>query len=262
MSTMRYSHQPFTSSKAWNLKNSPYCQNVLIQPTVGNSLKRSYQLSGLDDGDFEDIDPALILPSSKKVKYEFDDISQLKSPYPVFKTTKNTTILRAKHPLPSIRRKATWINPLPFSNVSAQRASQPFTLDAFASGAVTSSLLNVDSKPLHMRDDTVPTGWKFDIHEDTKVEEIENLLIHSATTLDISVGKVRTNAKVDRGKENVPPMDGICTVNPMSVAASTGRKNAITDRTRTPLGNLDIAEFFAGCAMDSYFIIPAEMGEE
>lgn len=90
-----------------------------------------------------------------------------------------------------------------------------------------------------------------------------NLLIHSATTLDLSDDKAGITAKADREKENVPPTDGICAVDPISTAASTGRKNCMTNRTRPPLGNLDIAEFFAeGCDMDSCFIIPAEMEEE
>ena len=216
--------------------------SVFIKSTE-NPLKRSYQSSGLDDGDFENVDPALVLSPSKKVKYGLDDISRLKSPYSVFKTTKYTTTLRVKYPLHSIRRKATWINPLPFTNVSAQRTSQPSGFDAFVSGAVTSSLLNVETKPLHVGNDTVPAGWKFDIHEDTKDEETGNLLIHSATTLDISDDEARTNVKADRGKENVPPRDGSCAVVPMSIATSTGRKIRRTDRTRTPLGDLDITEF-------------------
>ena len=97
-----------------------------------------------------------------------------------------------------IRQKAIWINPPHFSNVSALRASQPSLLDALLSDAITSSLSNVDSKPLRMRDDTVPTGWKFNIHEDTKNKETGNLLIHSATTFDMSDDKAGINAKADR----------------------------------------------------------------
>lgn len=163
----------------------------------------------------------------------------------------------------SIRRKATWIKPPHFSKVSVQGASPPSLLDAPLSGAVTSSLPNVEIKPPHMLDDTVPTGWKFDIHEDTKDEEIGNLVIHSATTRDISSDTAGINAKADRGKENILPTDGIYAVDPKNNPASTGRNNRMTNRRRTPLGDLDIAEFFAeGCDVDSCFIIPAEMGEE
>lgn len=287
--------------------NSMNCElrssSVLIQPTVGIPLKRPYQSSGLDDKDFENIDPALVLPSSKRVKYGFDHITQLHSPYSVLTATQNTTTLRKKYPLPSTRRiaqvhnpapisttpvskhaevvrvstsrlprkrsghlsvhqKTTWINPPYFSNVSAQGVSQPSLLDVFLSDAVTSSLSNLNIKPLHMRDITIPAAW-FNIHEDTKDEEMGNLLIHSATTLDISDDKAGINAKANRGMEDVLSTDSICAVYAMSTAASSGRKNLVTDRTRTSLGNLDIAEFCAeGCDVESCFILPAEMGEE
>lgn len=210
------------------------------------------------------------------MKYEFDSIIQLGSPSCVL-TTKDTTTLRAKHPLPSarrigqvhnsaevvrvptgclpakssghlsIRRKAFRINLPHISNISAQKVRQPFLMDARLSGAVISSLPNIVIKPRYMRDDTVPTGWKFNVYEDTKNEEMENLLIHSATTLDISEARAVIVANANQEKENVSKMD------------DTGRRPHKTDRTRTPLGNLDVAELFAeGCDVDSYFTIPAE----
>ncbi|MCJ1428183.1 hypothetical protein MMC29_006091 [Sticta canariensis] len=246
---------------------------------MGNSLKRSYQSSGLDDKDFESIDPAVVLPSSKRVKYGLDNITQLNSPYSVLAATHSITTLCKKYPLSAnrriaqvlnptqisttpvskraevvrvstgrlpkersshlfIRRKATGINPPRFSNVSTQGVSQPSLVDAPLSDAPN-------------------------IHEDTKDEEMGNMLVHSATTWDISDDKTGINAKANQGKENVLSTDGICAVDPMSTAASTGRKKRMTDRTRTPLGNVDAAEYFAeGCDAESCFLIPAEVGEE
>ena len=106
-----------------------------------------------------------------------------------------------------------------------------------------------------MQDDTVPTGWKFNVYEDTKNEEMENLLIHSATTLDISEARAVIFANANQEKENVSKMDDTG----RKPHKDKGRKPHKTDRTRTPLGNLDVAELFAeGCDVDSYFTIPAE----
>lgn len=150
------------------------------------NLKRSYQSSGLDDGNFKKVDPALVLPPSKRAKYEFDDVTQLKSPYSVLTATRDTATLRTKYPLLSthriaqvlngpaqtsttpvsihaevvqvstahlpkkrsghlfIRRTATWINPLHFSNINARGASKSSLLDAPFSDTLISSLANVE----------------------------------------------------------------------------------------------------------------------
>lgn len=61
-----------------------------------------------------------------------------------------------------------------------------------------------------------------------------NLLVHSANRLDISDNEIRLEAKIDRGKENVPPADAV---------AGPVAKRA-TDGLRAPLRNLDVAEFY------------------
>lgn len=61
-----------------------------------------------------------------------------------------------------------------------------------------------------------------------------NLLVHSANSLDISDNEGRLEAKLDRGKENVPPADAF---------AALVVKRA-TDGPRAPLRNLDVAEFY------------------
>ena len=88
-----------------------------------NPLKRSYQSSGLDDKDFEKIDPALVLPSPKRVKYGLDNITQLNSPYSVLTTPQNTT-LRKKYPLPSTRRIAPDLNPAQISTTAVSKHAE------------------------------------------------------------------------------------------------------------------------------------------
>jgi len=53
---------------------------------------------------------------------------------------------------------------------------------------------------------SIPKTWIFDIREDTEGEEASNLMYHYTLILDI---ESRAAAKDDRGKENVPPVDGL-----------------------------------------------------
>lgn len=69
----------------------------------------------------------------------------------------------------------------------------------------------------------------FTIHQDTAEDEMGNLLSH---WLEISDDDSHLGAKLDRGKENMPPPDAV---------AAPARK---TYGPRTPLSNLDVAEFY------------------
>ena len=97
----------------------------------------------------------------------------------------------------------------------------------------------------------------FDIREDTEEEEAKNLMNHSICTLDISSDdESRAAAKDDRGKENIPPVDGFVY---SSATVTSSRADMMTDEPRTPLGALDTKDFYAeGCDASSYIIIPAE----
>lgn len=103
-------------------------------------------------------------------------------------------------------------------------------------------------------------GWNFIIHEDSETEEAGNMLIHSATTLNIANDKAEADSNTNRGKENVL---GICAGDPLGTAGSAECQKHKTNRIRTPLGNLDVAEFYPeDCDMDFWFVIPARMREE
>lgn len=258
---------------------------------MGKPLKRSYDPSDLDVGDQENMDPTLLSPPSKKSKSDLDDIIKSKSSSFVLTTVKGTKN-RPIHPLPSTRRfsqaakaapsftsmpaytsvarpaakvkgvmsnrrKTTRINPPDFSSLSGQGAILPFSLDTALSGTVTAYGSNTTITRKY--GDTVPKAWRFDIHEDTEDQEMEILLDHSTCTLDISDDESRISAKNDRGKENIAPTVDMGVATPMNNLVPVSRKHMMTDEPRTPLGDLNPADFYAkDCDANSFFMIPAD----
>ena len=139
--------------------------------------------------------------------------------------------------------------------------SAPFSIDAALSGTVSSyKAPSPASKPATpgplSLDEAVPTGWVFEIHEDTPEEELGNLVQHSTQTLDISDDESKAAKELDlRGKENIPPD----TLAPHMIPLS--RRDVMTDEPRTPLGDLDASEYYAeGCDANMYIIVDGELG--
>lgn len=136
----------------------------------------------------------------------------------------------------------------------------PFSLDAALSGTVTSyKKPPPPPQPVEVPtlEESIPKSWMFDIHEDTAEERAGNLINHYTCTLDISSDdESRIAAKDDRGKENIPPVDGLVYT---SAAVTTLRADMMTDEPRSPLGTLDAKDFYAeGCDASSYIVVPAE----
>lgn len=148
----------------------------------------------------------------------------------------------------------TRVNPPSFSGRG--RHDLPFSIDAALSGTVSSYKKKSDRHG-------VRNGWKFDVHEDTKDQEMEILLQHSTGILDISDDEGGINAKDGRGKENIPPADAVPVSAPIATTVPVSRKNLMTDEPRTPLGDLDASEFYAqGCDANSAIEIEEEDSEE
>lgn len=85
------------------------------------------------------------------------------------------------------------------------------------------------------------------------------MMEHKACTLDLSSDdESRVKARDDRGKENIPPVDGLNA--PVRVATATrAYADLMTDEVRSPLADLNAASYYAaGCDTNSYFIVPAE----
>ncbi|RPB12553.1 hypothetical protein P167DRAFT_160150 [Morchella conica CCBAS932] len=55
--------------------------------------------------------------------------------------------------------------------------------------------------------DAIPDSWQFTIYEDSAEETLQNLMEHSATTLDLSDDETSRTELTDIGKENIPPTD-------------------------------------------------------
>jgi len=149
----------------------------------------------------------------------------------------------------------TRVDPPAFSK-GGSHGGVPFSLDAALSGTV-SSYKPVQPVDVPTLEESIPKTWIFDIHEDTAGEEASNLMNHYTLTLDISSDdESRAAAKDDRGKENIPPVDGLVY---SSAAVTTLRADMMTDEPRSPLGTLDAKDFYAeGCDASSYIIVPAE----
>lgn len=212
---------------------------MTVPPVVGKSLKRSREVSGLDD---EGTDPSLVLPPLKRRKLDLEEIMLYKSPRFVLTTAKTTTPGRPQHGLPSTRR---FVQTHPKSQATAP------TMPPRAEPARVSP-----GPPACMLDDA-PTACGFTIYEETKDEEDGNLLTHSAQGLDISDDEISRSAKNDRGMENMQPSTSIGT----PPLASPSKPMA--DKQRTPLGGLQAEEYFANdCDVGSAVLVTAQEEEE
>lgn len=251
----------------------------MLGSTTGNPLKRSRELSGLDINELGNVDPP-----TKRSKTWLDHMIQSKS------TLIPTTATRIIYPLPkprrvfqatkisfatlptravagraagaklkvamSNRRKTNRSNQLELSKVSVQAASLAASLEATLSSTVSSCNPSVAITTLSAVD--IPA---FKIHEDTADEEMGILLTHSAKALDISDDETRIAAKMDCGKENVPPMDDNNAVASISTAIHAARMAITRIKPRTLLGSLNIVDIYPQTYnVDSVIIVPTETG--
>lgn len=155
----------------------------------------------------------------------------------------------------------TRINPPVFAGAETS-GDMPFSIDAALSGTVPTNTKKATVSQESL-DGSLPKGWMFDIYEETVEQQSNTELAQSTEILVISDDERYTDDKDSRGKENIPPTDGINTLAPVTTAVPASRKNMMTDEPRTPLGDLNAGEFYAeGCDENSFFIIPAENSEE
>jgi hypothetical protein len=95
----------------------------------------------------------------------------------------------------------------------SDKESVPNTsIDSVISGVNTVSSSNeIDSLSLPnnaiIPRDAIPDSWQFTIYEDSAEETLQNLMEHSATTLDLSDDETSRTELTDIGKENIPPTD-------------------------------------------------------
>ena len=123
-------------------------------------------------------------------------------------------------------------------------SSIPFSIGAALAGTV----------PLKHKKKASSKRWDFQIYEDSPQEEMANLMEHSTCTLDISDDEARPSSKGDKeNKENEPP------VNYQTQIAAHQSPDMMTEKVRTPLGDLEVKEFYAeGCDATSAFLVPED----
>ncbi|RYP92066.1 hypothetical protein DL770_001796 [Monosporascus sp. CRB-9-2] len=155
----------------------------------------------------------------------------------------------------------------------ASKSTAPFSLDAALKGTIpsyarrnASSSSSTSSAALSsLHELGTKASWDFAIHEDSPEQEMTNLLQHSTCVLDISSDE-ETESRRQReraeGKENVPPADDISqTSRPRAarLAAAAGPDDMIVDKERSPLGEMDVTEYYSeGCDETSIVIVPGD----
>lgn len=214
--------------------------------TVGSIFKRSHEESGMDRDNLENLDPTLL--PSKRSKCGPGGTQSKSLP-----TVMDTTARRLQA-LSTPRRFVQGSRSWHTSSTSIPTRAEVAQASASRVKAV------MLSRRSNGRTNPIPVAWNFEIHEDSEDEEMGNLLSHSTLELDISGDVSSIAAKYHRGKENIPPTDGLDAVAAINIVVPVSRQ---TDQLRTPLGDLDPARFYAErCDVNSYFVIPADEGED
>lgn len=128
----------------------------------------------------------------------------------------------------------------------------------------------------------MPASWEFTIYEDTPEEEAQNLMEHSALTLDLSSDDETTKKSSFRGKENTPPEGYSAQAASRAASATTLRESSASiepttaprrqlktdfvrtkvaemdDGERSPLSALEVDEFIPeGISKDDQVIVDA-----
>ncbi|MCJ1382853.1 hypothetical protein MMC17_005966 [Xylographa soralifera] len=284
-----------------NLTNVKNRQNA-TPITLASPVKRRYSPS-FEDVDSENIDPTDLKSSSKKAKNIYGNpVKPAKISHFVLKNTFSApaalsrpiiTPKRLDAVRPSTHKAATpssapvaagrspkskrigilsrrRVSSSPFTRVDplsfGLSHGLPFSIDAALSGTVSSYKAKpVQAITVPTLEESIPNGWMFDIHEDTPEEETGNVMSFSFQTVDISDDESRRASNDDRGKENIPPTDypSVVAAQPATTARSVTRQDMMTEEPRTPLGDLDAADFYAdGYDASSYIIVPAEKSDE
>ncbi|KAL2037761.1 hypothetical protein N7G274_009486 [Stereocaulon virgatum] len=189
-----------------------------------------------------------VTPSNSNGIHKHQRVAPLSAPAPA-PTPAGRSPKSKKNGILSRRRMTsgpfTRVNPPPFSLGQSQT---PFSIDAALAGTV----------PTHKSKSTPRNGWHFDIYEDTREDEMSNLMQHSTCTLDISDDESASHKGDRDNKENIPPFDGPAAIGYSSQIIAT-RRDMMTDEPRSPLGDLDAQEYYAaGCNASSVIIIPAD----
>ncbi|KAJ5451628.1 hypothetical protein N7491_000810 [Penicillium cf. griseofulvum] len=234
-------------------------QNVSMKSTMKSSIF-------IDDS--ENINPVSL---STKRKRSFEDEDSASKPIKTSRVALSTRInispISITTPKSAPILKPAGRSPPPKSSKSATRRSliakprsEQYSKRGIARPFSLASVLAQSKTPKPAPAPKTPASWCFDIHVDTEQEEMTNLMQHSTTVLDISDDEGKSDPPCIRGKENIPPHElGIelpSARQSTTTVPAAARKSPKTDEPRSPLGELNAAEYYAeGCNAFSYTII-------
>jgi hypothetical protein len=233
----------------------------------------------LAEVDAENIDPATVNMSTKRKRGcdEEDHDPNKCSPKPLKSSRMALTVVKSNitSPMPSSTFKAPLSKPKSTPALKpVGRSPQGKSCKAFARRSTISksrpeltgrksisrpfSIATVlgNVQPKAQAAHKTPASWSFEIYVDSEQEEMTNLMQHSTCVLDISddEGKAELSS---RGKENIPPSElGIDLSQTRERETSVSRKTEMTDEPRSPLGELNAADYYGeDCHAFSYAVV-------
>ncbi|KAL4886010.1 hypothetical protein BJY04DRAFT_98201 [Aspergillus karnatakaensis] len=254
-----------------------------------NGLTLTSKKQPLIDSDSENIDPTAYKSTKRKRAFDDEeDHAPVKSPMKPLKSSKMAfSILEdsTATPLPPVtptKTSTTKSTPKPAGRSPQMKAAKPFARRATISKSRPESARKGVSRPFSIATafsngktkkqtqpssaPKMPASWSFDIYVDSEQEEMTNLMQHSTCVLDISDDEGKVEEKSDsRGKENIPPAElGISLLRSrqQESPAAAARKSEMLDEPRSPLGDLNAADYYGqDCHAFSYAVVYEDVEE-
>ncbi|KAL4915643.1 hypothetical protein BDW62DRAFT_120701 [Aspergillus aurantiobrunneus] len=245
-----------------------------------NGAVLSAKRQPLGESDSENIDPTACKSTKRKRAADDDDHVPVKSPMKPMKSSRMAFSILESDPIPpSTPTKAPQSTPKsaplkPAGRSPQMKASKPFARRATVSKnrpesarkgvsrpfSIAAALSNGKTKSQPAPATKMPASWSFEIYVDSEQEEMTNMMQHSTCVLDISDDEGGQQLKSDhRGKENIPPADSGLSLprsRQQESPAVAARKSDMVDEPRSPLGELNAADYYGeDCHAFSYAVV-------
>ncbi|KAL4867067.1 hypothetical protein BDV12DRAFT_124261 [Aspergillus spectabilis] len=246
-----------------------------------NGTILSVKKQPLAESDSENIDPtAYKCTKRKRAADDEDDHVPVKSPMQPMKTSHMAfSILEDSTSMPVTPSTPTKTPPSksalkPAGRSPQMKASKPFARRATISKSRPESVRKGVSRPFSIAAALstgkaksqsqppalkMPASWSFNIYVDSEQEEMTNLMQHSTCVLDISDDEGKQEESDHRGKENIPPAElgiSLPRSRQQEYPAAAARKSEMLDEPRSPLGDLNAADYYGeDCHAFSYVVV-------
>ncbi|KAL4781081.1 hypothetical protein BJX76DRAFT_25092 [Aspergillus varians] len=271
--------QPFAPLDASRMRS--LLRTKMNSQNKQNGTVLSGKRQPLAEWDSENIDPMACKSTKRKRTADDDDNDHvpMKSPMKPMKSSRMAFSILEDPIIPSTPTKASQTTPKsaplkPAGRSPQMKASKPFGRRATPSKSRSESTRKGVSRPFSIAAalssgksksqpapaTKIPASWSFEIYADSEQEEMTNLMQHSTCVLDISDDEGKQEEKLDhRGKENIPPADlglSLPRSRQQESPAAAARKSDMVDEPRSPLGELNAADYYGeDCHAFSYIVI-------